>query len=496
MTDLSYRLLYILIGAWRRRYVIVLPALVMPVLGVMISSFSTKHYQAHTSMLIQETAKMNPFLEDLAVSSMLKERLDSLQTLLHSRHILSSVAAEMALFPVDATPLEQDRVINKLSGNLSMMMSGKDLIRIDYRSSSPEGMKEILESVSKHFVEQLLAPERSSMTDSVVFLSNHLELRRQALDESEAALARFKDLNAENIPELHAGSITRLAKLREKLAELEAEKAGVEKSLGGLQLQLSKTNPVIGRLEEQIIRYRGDLTLLKARYTDNHSKVQAKQRQLRHLENERQLLLSQTPKRMKPEQLWDIASAASSGDNSNNHPLLLTQLENLQQGRGRLEHLKEELSVLKTMISDLEHTSEKFGVYEQERLKLERDLRVKRALYEDLLSRHEMANITGALSIFEQSKRIKVIDRPYTPNAAVNLPTIVFVLAGVIGGLFTGISTAIMLELASTCIHRRDNLEQLTGVPVLSRIPPLTAQLSNSQETDPFNIQSLAGEIS
>ena len=496
MTDLSYRLLYILIGAWRRRYVIVLPALLMPLLGLLISSISAKHYRAHTSMLIQETAKMNPFLEDLAVSSMLKERLDSLKTLLHSRHILSSVAKEMSLYPPNATPTEQDSIIAELSGNLSMMMSGKDLIRIDYRAKKPQGMKEILESVSKHFVEQLLAPERSSMTDSVIFLSKHLEQRRSALDLSEAALAGFKDQNAENMPQLQAGSITRLAKLREKYAELEAEKAGVEKSLGGLNQQLSKTNPVIGRLEEQIIRYRGDLTLLKARYTDNHSKVQAKQRQLRHLENERRQLLAQTPKLMNPEQLWDIASAATSGDDSNSRPLLLTQLENLQQGRSRLEHLQEELSVLKSMIGDLAQTSEKFGQYEQQRLKLERDLRVKRALYEDLLSRHEMANITGALSIFEQSKRIKVIDRPYTPASAVNLPPLFFVLAGLVGGLLTGISCAILLELAGTAIFRRDVIEQLTGVPLLSRIPPLTSDISVQDGTAAKNRQSLAGELS
>ncbi|WDE03001.1 chain-length determining protein [Thalassomonas viridans] len=496
MTDLNYRLLYMLTGAWRRRYVILLPVLLMPVLGLIISGFSDKHYQAHTSMLIQETAKMNPFLEDLAVSSMLKERLDSLQTLLHSRHILSSVAAEMKLYPENASPLQQDRVIDKLSGNLSMAMSGKDLIRIDYRASNPEGMKEILESVSKHFVEQLLAPERSSMTDSVIFLSNHLEQRRLALDKSEAALARFKDLNAKNLPELQASSITRLAKLREREAELVAEKAGVEKSLGGLHQQLSKTNPVIGRLEEQIIRYRGDLTLLKARYTDNHSKVQAKQRQLRHLESERRLLLSQTPKLMNPEQLWDIASVAVPGDDSNSRPLLLTQLENLQRGRSRLEHLKEELSVLESTIDSLEQTSERFGHYEQERLKLARDLRVKRTLYEDLLSRHEMANITGALSIFEQSKRIKVIDRPYTPTAAVNLPAIVFALAGIFGGLLTGIATAVLLELTGTGVYRREMLEHISGVPVLSRIPPLRTDDTSIKGENPFNIKYLTGEIS
>ena len=57
-----------------------------------------KNYASHTSMLIQETAKMNPFLEDLAVSSMLDEQMSALKALLNSRHILGAVAASCYLY--------------------------------------------------------------------------------------------------------------------------------------------------------------------------------------------------------------------------------------------------------------------------------------------------------------------------------------------------------------------------------------------------------------
>lgn len=63
-------------------------------MGVVIGLLSPKQYVSHTSMLVQETSKMNPFLEDLAVSSQMKERFSGLQTLLHSRHILGKVALE------------------------------------------------------------------------------------------------------------------------------------------------------------------------------------------------------------------------------------------------------------------------------------------------------------------------------------------------------------------------------------------------------------------
>ena len=88
MISLSQRFFIILTSAWRRRYMIVIPIIIMPFIGLIIAKISPKHYESHTSMLIQETAKMNPFLEDLAVSTMLKERLSALQTLLHKRLIM------------------------------------------------------------------------------------------------------------------------------------------------------------------------------------------------------------------------------------------------------------------------------------------------------------------------------------------------------------------------------------------------------------------------
>lgn len=75
MITLSQRIFIILESAWRRRYLIVLPIILMPFIGLTIAKLAPKHYDSHTSMLIQETAKMNPFLEDLAVSTMLKRAI-------------------------------------------------------------------------------------------------------------------------------------------------------------------------------------------------------------------------------------------------------------------------------------------------------------------------------------------------------------------------------------------------------------------------------------
>ena len=474
MSNINDRIFHIIEGGWRRRYVILIPVLVMPFLGLIVGTMSPKHYSSHTSMLIQETAKMNPFLEDLAVSAMLKERLDALRTLLHSRHILGLVAMERGLIDEESSPEKHDEVIEKLSSSLSIKMAGKDLIRIDYNSNDPDDMKENLEVISKYFVDELLAPERSSMNDSSDFLSQHLEHRQRELDKSEAALAEFRNRHSTELPEMHLTNVARLAKLKQRLAEREAEFSGASRKLGGIDQQLSKTNPVLGRIEEKIVKIQGELALLRARYTDKHSNIQGALRNLRRLQKERQVIMSKTGQTTDIDQLWAIANSAPITSDKSAQPLLVSQLENLQLARSEVDGLQEEISSLKKMIHELEEQTSRYGENETEFSKLERDIQVKRDLYDNLLIRYEKAQITHSLGVFEKDKRIKIIDRPFLPTAPDNIQLYLFFIAGVIGGLLLGSGVATILELSDTTLRRRNQLEAITGVSVLSRIPPIS----------------------
>ncbi|KAB0287029.1 chain-length determining protein [Vibrio fortis] len=471
MNNLKTRLLQILYGAWRQRYVIVIPMLILPVVGLLVANLTPKKYDSHTSMLIQETAKMNPFLEDIAVSTMLKDRINALKTLLHSRHVLYSVAEELELIDSSMSSIEQEQIINDLSQRLMVTLLGKDFLKISLTSNTPERMEETLKSVSEHFIAQLLAPERSSIEDSSNFLAIHIEKRREALDDAEQALALYRNDNIESTPEIQSQSLNRLAALKQSLSEKEAEMAGVKKSLGSMDQQLSRTNPVIGKIEDQIIDIRSELTLLQAKYTNKHSAVQAKLRELDRLESERKTLLEMKQPNMNSDQLWDIASSNTFNDVSELQPLLVTQLHSLQLVRARFESLKEETKSLKTMIFELENKANNFGQNAKEMYRLQRDVQIKRQLYDELVERYEMAQLTGSLGVFEQNKRVKIIDLPYTPSIPSNMPSFIFVIAGLIAGIGFGIGLAILFELFDSSVKGSAQVEQVLGVPVITVIP-------------------------
>ncbi len=473
-SSLSARLYLFMCGAWRQRYTLVISILLMPILSIVAATLTPKHYQSHTSMLIQETSKMNPFLQDFSVSAMLKERMAALQTLLHSRHILGAVAKERGFITDDSSAQEYEQAINKLSQSLTLTMAGKDLIRIDFEASTPDGIKETLSVISHHFIDQLLAPERSSMKDSTRFLATLLKEREADLDISEQRLADYKNRNATELPELHSSNVSRLTQLQKVLAEKESELAGAKKNLGGLNLQLSKTNPVIGRLEEQIVNLKSQLAILRASYTDGHSRVQGILRQLTMLENERQQSLSQDNHTIDSDQLWDIANTVSiDSDSKQSQPLLISQLENLQLARSKVSSLQEEVKRLKELLSPLLKQINQFGEHERLLVQLERDISVKRELYNDLAKRFEMAKITSSLGDYEQEKRIKIIDLPFTPSVPTNLSLLTYLILGLFSGAALGSGLALLIELSDSTIRRKSQILNIAGTPTLARIPPI-----------------------
>ena len=482
----------ILMAAWRQRYLILTPILIMPLVGGLIAMTRGKIFDTHTTILVQETSKLNPFLEDLSVSTNLKERMAALNTLMHSRHVLFSVAEELELIDEETSDNDKGRVIRNIASGLKLTQEGKDLVKISYRSGTPDNMKDILEVVSMHFIEQLLAPERSSIEQSEKFILQQLTSQKEQLLAAENKLAIFKQKYATDLPAFHGGNIKRLRELKQLLAKKEINWSAAKAVLQSMNKQLSSTNPVVAAIENRIVKLTSELALLRARYTDQHSKVANVQRQVDRLQTKRNSLLEKTSK-LTPEEierLWHLAMSSSassqanvnsaggsaSGDNSS--PLLVSQLQEIQKSKAMEQGLEQEVISLKKQIAEMQSQVKAFASIERELTELERELDTKQNLYNEFLKRYEMAKVTGSLGRFEEKNRIKIIDQPYTPTWPSNIPSVVFILAGLIGGILFGAGMAVIVEIMDTSVRRVDQLQQYTQAPVLSRIPKIKELLT------------------
>lgn len=469
-------ILYLIVSAaWYRRYLLCVPIVVMPLLAFGVSLLLPKNYEARMTILVQEPAKLNPFLNDLAVGPNLKDRMEGLKALLHSEHVLAAVIRDRQLLPPDASPAAQNWAIREMSGNLTALLVGGDLIELRLRGNSPKGLDQVLSTIGERFVDRLLAPERSSMEGSVTFLEREIAEKRRILTAAEDSLAEFKLKNADKLPELYTANVQRLTVLQRTLEEKRAELATAVAAFEDMRARLANTNPVIGKMEEQIVQVSGELALLRARYTDDHSEVQAALRKVRRLEDERKTLID-AARTLTPEDIERLITQASTQGVSSDRPaapLLLSQMQRLQDSKAKQESLTREVAGLEASVIDAQAAVATYGTIEREQHQLDRRVLAAREMHDSLAKRYEMARVTGALGKFEAPERVKLIDPPTMPTVPMTPPAILFVIGGIFAGLALGAALAFAAELADGSLRRREQIEVGLGLPLLSRLPGL-----------------------
>lgn len=464
----------LLAGAWRRRYLICVPILVLPLLGFGVGKMIPKRYEARMTVLVQEPGKLNPFLNDLAVGPNLKDRIEGLKSLVRSEHILAQVVTGLKLAGDEPTQRQIDQAIALLAGNLTVTLMGSDLVELRLKGATAKGLDRILAAISDQFVQRLLAPERSSIESSVEFLQNEIELKRSELKAAEDALTRFRASNTDKLPELYTTNVARLAALRQALAEKKLALAGADAALDDLRLRLAGTNPVIGRLEESIVQVSGELALLRARYTEDHSEVQAALRKLRRVEEERKHLIEATRALTSEDldRMWNLA-AGSIVAADKTPPLLVAQMQRLQEAQSKRSSLRQEIEQLEQVSADLQRNVVAYGDVEREQDALTRAVTAAREVLDGLAKRYEMARVTGALGKFEAPERVKLIEPPAEPTAPNTPPPLLFLIGGLVGGIALGAGLAVVAESLDSSLRRRDQVEKALNLALLSRIPML-----------------------
>jgi uncharacterized protein involved in exopolysaccharide biosynthesis len=242
-----------------------------------------------------------------------------------------------------------------------------------------------------------------------------------------------------------------------------------------MRRQLSSTNPIVGRLEEAIVQVTGELTALKSRYTGEHSDVQAAERRLQRLQDERRAYIEDAHKidQLDIERLWNMAAGQRATTEKAPPPLLVSQLLRLQEAQARRVALQNDVDQLKATVDEMQRVMSEYAPIEQQQSRLEKEVASARELYDVFLKRYDSATTSRALGVFEAPERVKVIDAPQDPTIPTTPPKIIFIIAGIIAGLVLGIGMSVVAEMLDQHLRTAIEFTELAKIPVLARLPRL-----------------------
>ena len=163
------------------------------------------------------------------------------------------------------------------------------MVKIINKADTVENITKVLISVRNRFLDDMLAPELSSIVASEDFLTRQLKLKTNDLHKAEYKLASFKKDNSEHLPRLYGVNNKRFSELTILSEKKKIELSGAIAAKKTIRNRLAQVDPIMSVIEKNIVSTKSDLGILLSRYTDKHSKVEIAYRKLSQLESERKI---------------------------------------------------------------------------------------------------------------------------------------------------------------------------------------------------------------
>ena len=335
---------------------------------------------------------------------------------------------------------EEDLLLENLT--ISPVRNSR-LVRISYESPYPAEAAAVANAVANNYINMNLERRYDASSYAKQFLQEQLEQTRATLEESEkrfVAYAREREIvNFEDRLEILRNQ---LREMNSELVQVEAERFAAEAEYEELLETEGEGAP--GLLSSSLIQTLKERRgALQAEYQENlevfkpgYPKMQQLQRQINELNA-------------------GIARETGSIRESIRSRFQAKVLEEAKL-RQRIQEVKEEALVLQDRTTDYET--------------LRREVETNRELYDGLLQRMKEVGVAAGVG----ENNISVVDAalvpsaPYKPNLKRNL-SIALVL-----GLFLGGGLAFLLNALDDTLKSAEEIERLTGAPVLSLIPYLS----------------------
>ncbi len=323
--------------------------------------------------------------------------------------------------------------------HINQINSDAPLIEISYEDTIPKRANDYINTLMKSFINQSIHTKNEQTNKILTFVNERLNSIKNELETSEGKLENFKIKNKIVTPSSQAsGYIDQLANLEIQLSENQLKEKLLENliifarhnqnldSIAPSLVEL-KDNPTI-----QLISSLQTLQLqegeLSAEFTDQYPKLKNIRRQILNIRKK-----------------------------------IILNIKNLKAS------VKQKNAFLLEKKRSFESQIQKLPVKEKKMLNIQRGYKVSSTLYDYLLKK----KTESELLIVSTMSDYKVIDPAHTIINPIKPKRTLMMIIAPLFGLLIGTVLAIMLQGFNNKINSKEDLEELTDLPLLGVIPML-----------------------
>jgi len=470
----------------RRLKVILIPALLAPLAGFLVSYVFPPKFTSQSTVLV-ESQKVPDTLVQSVITADFTQRVQTLSQQVLSPSRLRPVIQSLALVKPD----EEGKLISDIQQNMSVEPVVTSLsaagpsgakkkgstsnqpmpgFNVNYTDSNALRAQKICNAMTSLIVDENLRSRAEVAQGTTEFLSRQVDDAKRAIDEQDAKLAAFKKqymgqlpTDADNNMHILMSLNSQLDATTQTLSRAQQDKAYTESMLAqqvaAWKSSQSSTNPQT--LDQQLNQLQAQLLDLQARYTPDHPDVIKTKADI-----------AQVQKKLKE------ANAAAANPTDDNEKASASEPPEIRQLRLQIHQYQ---TVIEQATLDQKRLQSQIGVYQsrtamsptvEEQYKvLTRDNDNAQAFYKSLLDKKSAAELGTSMENQQEGEQMHILvtgslpDSPSFPNRPL------FAAGGLGAGLGLGLIIAIFLEFSDKSIRTEKDAAAIMDLPLLISVP-------------------------
>lgn len=398
-------------AAWRRRWLLIIPILIMLPAGLAASKILPLNYVTRSLILLQESGETGPFTREPANAQFITagERLAALQALLLSDRVLGGVLDDLGITDPQARAIK----LGELRNTIWLESAGTNFVEIYHSGPNPTGLARQLENIMARFLEALVPGEYEPAAIQIL-----LEKHARDLAAAQGSKTDLERRQAELAIDSPAAARARLAALDRQRQAKEEELRQAEEAVELARPAGVSSDMTLEQLEQEIHR---------------------------------------------------AANPSGTGGEESEQPMRAQDIAPLRNALARRDGI---LSEQQRIAAAIETERRNIASYEGLEVQIagkEREIASAQDQLDATRRLVESIRLRGATGILRAPELIRIVDPPRDPVFPTRSPSI-YLLAALAAGALIGLALASIMEFLDTSLRDPGEFSKVAGAPVIARI--------------------------
>ena len=467
--------------AWRRKWIILVPFIVIAVGTFVVVKRLPNKYRSQTTILVVPQRVPDTYVRS-TVTATIDDRLRSISEQILSRSRLERIIETHNLYPELRRKASLEDVVERMRGDIKVdPMKGGTAFVIAYTSDDAMVARWVTETLATMFIEENVR-ERVVLADGTSqFLESQLEDARERLIAHEKKLEEYRERYAGELPsqldtniQIARNAELRVQALGESINRDRDRKLLQERLLADLQTAetTAAAAPAAAKVQtepdaaDELATAQATLNELKLRLKPEHPDLIRAKRAVEQLEQK----VDREAGRRKPADARPARMTAAEVAQSNKMRELQLEIQNLDR---QIAQKEAEQQRLHGDIATYQRRIAAVPTHESQMTELMRDYETLQNTYTSLLARKEDSKTAADLERRQIGEQFKVLDPARQPERPISPKRPQLYAVGTIFGLLLGLGLTALLEYRDTSLKTEDDVVQTLMLPVLALIPTM-----------------------